>query len=87
MIPSIGFGDRLRRLRITVGMTQDEFGEAIGLAGATIGKYELIAYEPKTAKLVANSVQLRFGVPAGWLLYGTSAQPTDYARRRLALAA
>lgn len=76
-VPRIGFGDRLRRVRIEAKMTQDEFGEAVGLAGATIGRYELVSHQPKTAKVVANSVQLRFGIPAEWLLSGELPSPTQ----------
>jgi transcriptional regulator with XRE-family HTH domain len=75
-IPKIGFGDRLRRVRINAGMTQDTFGESIGISGATVGKYELLDHEPKMARPVAAAVQLRFGIPADWLLTGR--EPTGF---------
>jgi transcriptional regulator with XRE-family HTH domain len=57
----LGFGDRMRRLRIGLGMNQDQFGDAIDLSGATVGKYELEGRTPRIGKVVASSVQLRFG--------------------------
>jgi transcriptional regulator with XRE-family HTH domain len=56
-------------------MTQDEFGTAIGLSGATIGKYEIQQRTPQLGQVIANSVQLRFGVPAEWLLTGAESGP------------
>lgn len=73
-LPRIGFGDRLSRLRLHLGMDQREFAAAIGLTHATLGRYGLVPHEPNTATLIANSVELRFGVPAEWLL---GRKPTD----------
>lgn len=65
----------MRRLRLTLGMTQEEFGAAVGISGATVGKYEIQPRTPKLGRVIANSVQLRFGVPAQWLLTGAEPGP------------
>lgn len=74
-IPKIGFGDRLRRLRISLGMDQREFAAEVGLKPATLGNYELSEATPRSARLVANSIQLRYGIPSSWLLTGE--EPAD----------
>lgn len=70
-LPQITFGDRVRRLRLDVGMTQDEFADAIGVGRATIGKYELLREAPRTYRLMRNSLELRFGSGvAEWVMTG-----------------
>ena len=35
-----GVGEQLKRIRESQGLTQEEIGERLGFAGATIGRYE-----------------------------------------------
>jgi len=77
LIPVITFGDRMRRLRLTLNLTQDEFAEQIGLSSATIGKYELLERPTRSAKHVAATIQLRYGVPRTWLLDGLPRQDSN----------
>lgn len=85
----IGFGDRMRRLRLNLGMSQDEFASALDISGATVGKYEVQGRTPRMGKVIASLVQLRFGKQYPgldlryWLLTGQSRQPTDYGVRHL----
>ena len=60
----VTFGDRLRRLRLSQGMDQKQFGDAIGVSGATVGKYELQLHDPRQARLVLNSIRLVYGKDA-----------------------
>ena len=73
-IPTITFGDRLRRLRMDLHLSQDELGQEIGVSGATIGKYEVLPRPTRMARHVAASIQLRYGVPAEWMLTGSIPQ-------------
>lgn len=68
VIPKVGFGDRMRRIRLDAGMNQAEFAEAIGMGKAAYGHHELLADPPRTARLMAYAIELRFHVPAWWTL-------------------
>ena len=61
-IPVVGFGDRLRRFRLSLGMDQREFADALGgaFSHATLSRYESMEGTPRAAVLVANSVELRY---------------------------
>jgi transcriptional regulator with XRE-family HTH domain len=91
--PTIGFGDRLRRLRLDLGMDQRQFAEAIGVDHATISRYETAARPPRAATHIAASIQLRFAEPGvdlrGWLLAtGADAEPSgSRASRRVRVPA
>lgn len=70
-IPTITFGDRLRRLRLDLHMTQGDLARAVNVSTATIGKYELLDEPTRTATHLAATIQLLYGVPREWLLTGT----------------
>jgi hypothetical protein len=38
-----------------------EFGDAVGIHYATLSRYETSDHEPRNAKHVASTIQLRFG--------------------------
>ena len=67
-IPELGYGDRLRRIRLDLDMDQREFAESIQMNKGTYGHHELSYHVRRGAKLVANSIELRHGVPAWWTL-------------------
>lgn len=76
-VPAITFGDRVRRLRLNLHLTQDEFADTIGVGRATIGKYELLVEAPRTHRLMRNSLELRFGRDvAQWVMTGET-RPHD----------
>jgi hypothetical protein len=70
-------------------MDQREFADSIGMNHGTYGGHEKRVATPRGAKLIANSIELRWRVPAQWVLTGewaprgSNPQPTDY-RPRLA---
>lgn len=81
-IPHITFGDRLRRLRLDVGVTQSQFGDLIGLSAGTIAKYELMPEPPARPRVLRNLLELRYGAGiATWVLTGQapSSDPGDGA--------
>ena len=80
-LPHVTFGDRLRRVRLNTGLDQRTFAETIAISHAALGKYELSPHTPRVAKLVANSVQLAWGVPAVWLLTGETPGDDPSVRR------
>ena len=93
--PTLGFGDRLRRLRLDLGMEQRAFAAEIDIHPATLSRYELATEPPRVAPLVAAAIQLRYGSSQvdlrSWLLelphVDSNHEPADYRRPRLALVA
>lgn len=81
----VTFGDRLRRLRLSQGMDQKQFGDAIGVSGATVGKYELQLHDPRQARLVLNSIRLVYGKDAAAFVAGADPQPAGCRPRHLVL--
>jgi transcriptional regulator with XRE-family HTH domain len=66
--PTVGFGDRLRRFRLSQGLGQRQLAAKVGMRPATLAAYETSEFTPKSAALVAQSIELIFGLPADWLL-------------------
>lgn len=65
------YGERLRRVRRVAGLTQAQFADEIGCTQSQLSRHEDMEMPPQRGRaLIANSVQLRYGVPSDWLLYG-----------------
>jgi transcriptional regulator with XRE-family HTH domain len=90
--PELGFGDRLRRFRLKMGMDTREFAAETGIGShSTLSRHENADHAPRNARNIAASIQLRYGHLAAydirqWLLTGKvvppgtpGAQPTGYA--------
>lgn len=60
--------ERLKKLRKTLDLTQQKFGERIGVKGNTIAQYELGRNEPIDA--VINLICREFNVNEEWLRTG-----------------
>lgn len=60
--------ERLKKLRKTLDLTQQKFGERIGVKGNTIAQYELGRNEPIDA--VVNLICREFNVNEEWLRTG-----------------
>ena len=67
-IPEFHLSDRLRRVRESVGMSQDELGEAAGVGRATIARIESGRGNPRRATLIA--ISFATGVSLNWLENG-----------------
>lgn len=66
------FGDRLRRARLNLGLDQRDFAKGIDMHHATVSRYEHDGGRgDSSTRRVALLIQLRYGVSADWLLYGT----------------
>lgn len=61
--------DRIKEVRKSVGMTQVEFGEKLGVRGNTITNYETGLRTPTDA--VIRSICREFNVNEDWLRTGT----------------
>ena len=61
-------GERIKKLRKALGLTQKEFGERIGVKPNTIGTYEISRNEPIDA--VIALICREFGVNETWLRTG-----------------
>lgn len=67
-IPTFGYGDRLRRIRQDQDLGQRVFAASLGMTASTYARHELLDEVPRGARLVANSIQLVYGIPAWWVL-------------------
>lgn len=61
-------GERIKQLRKSLGLTQKEFGERIGVKPNTIGTYEIGRNEPIDA--VVSLICREFGVNENWIRTG-----------------
>ncbi len=57
-------GERIRRRRVLLGLTQDQLGEAIGISYQQIQKYEAGANRISAGRLYQMALTLQ--VPVGW---------------------
>lgn len=64
----MNIGDRIKKLRKTLDLTQQKFGERIGVKGNTIAQYELGRNEPIDA--VLSLICREFNVNREWLKTG-----------------
>ncbi|MEL7231935.1 MAG: helix-turn-helix transcriptional regulator [Pseudomonadota bacterium] len=62
-------GDRVRRRRILMGLTQDQLGEALGISYQQIQKYETGANRVSVGRLYLIAQKL--GVNPGWFFDGS----------------
>lgn len=69
-VPEFRLGDRLRLVRESVGMSQEELGEAAGVGRATIARIESGKGTPRRATLIA--ISFATGVSLEWLENGES---------------
>ena len=67
-VPEWTMGDRLRKAREELGLSQKDMAATLGVARNTIGNYELGATEPSAATLRAWARACQ--VPAEWLAWG-----------------
>jgi transcriptional regulator with XRE-family HTH domain len=68
VIPTWSFGDRIRKARSIVGMTQAQFAMAIDVSDASLAQWETDRARPRDLLAVAKRVQKLTQVPAQWLL-------------------
>jgi len=75
----LNIGERIRKLRKTLDLTQQKFGERIGIKGNTVAQYELGRNEPVDA--VFSLICREFDVREEWLRTGEGemfkAEPSD----------
>lgn len=70
MYPNWSFGDRLRKARTTVQMTQGEFAEAIGIKEGTLAAWETDRAAPRSRDIVdvAKRIEALTNISTAWLL-------------------
>ena len=68
--PAFTYGDRLRRVRRNAGLDQRAMAARLRMTRSTYSSHENWDDEglPASAGLVAQAVELKFGVPAEWVL-------------------
>lgn len=62
------FGDRIRRIRRSVGLSQADFANAIGEGSKALATWEAGTREPRSVVALAKRIELAFNVPAAWVL-------------------
>jgi len=66
-------GERIRAARVARNLSQDALGDAVGVRGATISRYESDDLRPTLATLEAIADEL--GASFGWLGAGEGRPP------------
>lgn len=74
-VPEFRLGDRLRLVRESVGMSQDELGDLAGVGRATIARIESGKGNPRRATLIA--IAFATGVSLEWLENGETPAPDN----------
>lgn len=72
----ITFGDRVRRLRTVLGMTQNQFGETLAYSGAAVARWEKMDHDPRSARRIVAAVRMVYGEQAERFLTSGD-EPTD----------
>lgn len=68
LIPEWTFGDRIRKIRRQLGMTQGQFAASIERGPKSVAAWELGTNAPSDAVAVAKRIQVAHGIPASWTL-------------------
>ncbi len=75
----MNIGERIKKLRKTLDLTQQKFGEKLGIKGNTVAQYELRRSNPVDS--VISLICREFNVNEEWLRYGEGEMfnpaPTD----------
>lgn len=88
--PTWTLGDKLRKAREMVGLTQTEMALAIGISRQSVSNYEVGDYEPR--RIVLNAWSTQTGVPIDWFMQddgpdGLPVQPAGFTGNLLQLVA
>ncbi len=62
------FGDRLRKVRRILGMSQEAFAKLLGATPQALGAWELDVNAPRNVVAIAKRLEVAAGVPATWML-------------------
>lgn len=78
MYPDWSFGDRVRKARTTVGMTQEEFATAIGVGESSLAAWETDRAMPRSRQIVdvCKRIEAVTNIPHLWLLGAEEPTPT-----------
>lgn len=70
MYPDWSFGDRVRKCRTTVGMTQEEFSAAIDVRQGSLAAWETDRAMPRSRQLIdiCKRIEAVTNIPYAWLL-------------------
>ena len=60
-------GERLRKIRVELGFSQVELGEAVGVTDSTVQNWESGSIPPGKKLLILGE---KFGISSDWMLFG-----------------
>lgn len=72
--PRFTFGDRLRKVRKTLGLNQAEMARRLNVGARALGAWELDTNTPRDLVPLAIAIEDEFLLPRGWML-GLDAYP------------
>ena len=61
-------GDRLRKARRAVGVSQERFAATLGVNKKSLAAWELDTNEPRNLVALAKRIELAYGIPVSWTL-------------------
>lgn len=76
-VPSWSLADRLRKVRRDRRLTQEEMAAALGVKAVTWSSWESGRTRPHDVVDLASSIELKFGVPAAWVLGVLTSPPSQ----------
>lgn len=76
-VPEWSFGDRIRKVRVELGMDQREFAAKLGIKAPTLSSYEAGRANPRARDLpkLASRLELLTGVPRSWFMGWNDSNP------------
>lgn len=74
------FGDRIRKVRRTAGMSSRDFAAALGVTNSGLAQWETDRSLPRDIKGAAAKVSELTGVSAHWLVTGECPPPKPVAQ-------
>lgn len=67
-IPQWTLGDRLRKIRTSAGMSQEEFAAQLQVTASAYSHWESDRTTPRNVVTIAQRLEMMTGVPAAWIL-------------------
>lgn len=75
--PEWTLGERIRKVRRELSMTQEKFASLIGVGDRALASWEIDKRKPEDLIKIARTIEKKTGYPASWILLGESTAPPE----------